>query len=215
MRNQEWDIRPRDTECRQCQVSFTDQQAYVSRLIFSKDGYERSDYCKACWVQQMKIDKIVSVWNGIYKMPPPKPEEPLKKETVESLLRRLIECHDEVHRNVIFILIVMLERRRILVERDVQRSEDGNVVRVYEHRETGETFVITDPMLRMDQIESVQEEVMAMLSGRGPEETRNSERGTRKTKIRAWRTEDGGRKTEDGGRKTEDGRRMTDETLVP
>lgn len=164
MRNREWDIKPRGTVCLQCQVSFADQQAYVSRLIFSKDGYERSDYCKACWVQRTETDKVVSVWNGVYKIPPPKPEEPVKKETVESLLRRLIECHDEVHRNVIFILIVMLERRRILVEKDVQRNEDGTVVRVYEHRETGETFVITDPMLRMDQIKSVQEEVVAMLS---------------------------------------------------
>jgi hypothetical protein len=59
----------------------------------------------------------------------------------------------------------MLERRRVLVERGIQRDPDGSVIRIYEHRQTGESFLIREPELRLDQLESVQAEVVAMLGG--------------------------------------------------
>ncbi|MBU4199230.1 MAG: hypothetical protein KKE37_00410 [Verrucomicrobia bacterium] len=105
----------------------------------------------------------VSIWKGVFHPPPPPPEEPLKKETAESLLRSLIEKNDPTSKNVIFILAVMLERRRLLLERDVQLRDDGSTLRVYEHRHTGETFLIIDPNLDLNQLSHVQEEVMAML----------------------------------------------------
>lgn len=165
MYNQDWDIKPRSKACWQCQYPFADQQPYISYLVFGKDGYDRFDYCDVCWAQRMVDGKAISVWKGIFRAPPPEPEEPIKKETAESLLRKLIEDNDLSKKNLIFILAVMLERRRILIERDVQAGEDGSRIRVYEHRNTGDTFVITDPMLHLDQIEQVQKEVVAMLSG--------------------------------------------------
>jgi hypothetical protein len=43
------------------------------------------------------------------------------------------------------------------------------MIRVYEHRKTGETIAITDPRLKFDQIEQVQQEVIAMLEPPAPE----------------------------------------------
>lgn len=113
-------------------------------------------------------EAAVSIWKGVFHPPPPPPEEPLKKETAESLLRSLIEKNDPANLNVIFILAVMLERRRLLVERDVQTRADGSIMRVYEHRHTGETLLIADPKLDLNQLTHVQEQVMAML-GKKPE----------------------------------------------
>ena len=48
--------------------------------------------------------------------PPPEPEEALKKETAESLLRRIMTKEDETKINLVYILAVMLERKRILVD---------------------------------------------------------------------------------------------------
>jgi hypothetical protein len=76
-----------------------------------------------------------------------------------------MEDNDSEHRNVIYILAVMLERKRILVERDVQRDEGEITLRIYEHRETGESFLVPDPRLGFDALESLQEEVIAMLGG--------------------------------------------------
>ena len=75
-----------------------------------------------------------------------------------------METDDPATRNVIFILAVMLERRRILVEKEVQMPEGtGQKIRVYEHKQTGESFVVPDPQLKLKEIETVQREVMELL----------------------------------------------------
>jgi hypothetical protein len=47
----------------------------------------------------------------------------------------------------------------------VQKRDDGTMLRVYEHRRTGDSFVVADPRLRLDQLEQVQREVIDMLGG--------------------------------------------------
>ena len=82
-----------------------------------------------------------------------------------------METDDPSKRNVIFILAVMLERRRILVEKEVQTSEGGGQkIRVYEHKQTGESFVVPDPGLRLREIESVQREVLELLGAPPPKD---------------------------------------------
>ena len=175
MINQDWDIKPRAAACGKCQAPFADRQEYVSRLTFGPEGYVRLDCCEACWGEAERTPQDISVWHGLFEMPPPAPPEALKKETAESLLRALIEKNDPANGNVLFILAVMLERRRVLVERDVRKQDDGKLVRIYEHRKTGDTFIVTDPQLRLDQIEHVQTEVMAMLSAPISDENPKSE----------------------------------------
>ena len=106
------------------------------------------------------------MWRGVFRLPPPPPEEPLKKENAESLLRRFMEEEDPAKENAIYILAVMLERKRLLLEQALQLREDGTLIRVYEHRLTGESFLIPDPRLRLDEIESVQEEVAVLLGAK-------------------------------------------------
>lgn len=178
---QDWDIKPLSNVCGGCNAPFEDRQPYFSVLTFGNEGYARSDYCQKCSQSGKNSDSSYSFWQGIYKAPPPKPEEPVKKETAESLLRRLMEG-DSTKKNVIYILGVMLERKRIFIERDVRVNDDGNMVRVYEHRKTGETFLITDPRLRLDQLAEVQREVVAMLES-GKNETLNVEEMERAQKT--------------------------------
>lgn len=166
---QEWDIKPRGQNCTRCEQTFIDRQPYFSLLAPGAEGFQRGDYCETCWPEVKRTEGAYSMWRGLYQSPPPKPEEALKKETAESLLRKLLETEDPTRRNVIFILAVMLERKKILVERDVQKKDDGTWVRVYEHRKTGETFLIPDPRLRLDELEHVQVEVITMLGGKPPE----------------------------------------------
>ncbi len=166
---QDWDIKSRTDLCGVCQKFFEDQEVFFSRLYFGTEGYMRYEYCPRCW--DLVEDKDVgSFWKSIFIVPPP-PEnkEPVQKETAESLLRRLVETDDTTIRNTIYILAVMLERKRILQEQHVETRADGIKIRVYEHKKTNETFLIPDPVLQLRQLEMVQEEVVAMLSG-GKEE---------------------------------------------
>jgi len=164
---QEWDIKPRGTRCAACDKAFEDRDGIWSALVFDASGYGRADYCGACWTTRDLGITPFSTWQGVYRAPPPKAEEPVKKETAEAMLRRLMEADDAEQANVVYILAVMLERKRTLIERDVQSHDDGRLTRIYEHRKTGETFVVPEPPLRLDQLEHVQQQVIAMLGG-GP-----------------------------------------------
>ncbi len=162
---QEWDIKPRGTACSECATEFEDRQAYFSALLHGDSGYARSDFCRECWERRESDLSAYSAWQGIFMLPPPKEEEALKKETAESLLRKLMEEIEEDKIGIIYILAVMLERKRILEEKDVQVGDDGSVLRVYEHKKTGETFLIPDPQLELDKLEVVQQQVIDTLGG--------------------------------------------------
>ena len=43
--------------------------------------------------------------------------------------------------------------------------DDGTIRRVYEDRKQGDTFVILDPRLRLENLAEVQQQVVALLSG--------------------------------------------------
>ena len=162
--NVEWNIRSCSDQCQACSKKFEDRETLSSRLRFGEGGYLREDYCAGCWPgRKPGAEAEVSVWNAQWTAPQKKAGEPLKKETAESLLRELMETDDPTRRNVIFILAVMLERRRILAEKDVQSRPDGVKIRVYEHKQTGESFVVPDPQLKLSEIEHVQREVMDLL----------------------------------------------------
>lgn len=108
-----------------------------------------------------------SSWEGVYILPPPPSakKEPLKKETADELLRHLISLDDPAMKNVVYVLAVMLERSKILIERDAKMQEDKTIIRVYENKKTGESFVVLDPRLRLENLAEVQQQVVGLLSG--------------------------------------------------
>jgi hypothetical protein len=87
----------------------------------------------------------------------------LQKESVEALLRRLLEEDRPEYLNLRYVLAAMLERKKILKQVDV-RDTDLEKILVYEHARSGEAFLIIDPGLRLDQLDRVQDEVAALLA---------------------------------------------------
>jgi len=165
---QEWNIRSRATACSACQAAFVDGQPYHTRLVFQEHDYSRGDFCEACWAVESAQQPGYSAWKGRFKMPPSEPDRRIKKETAETLLRELIEQGDVSKTAVIYILAVMLERQRVLVEREIKTMEDGRRMVVYEHKKTAETFAITDPQLKLTELDAVQQDIMALLTGQEP-----------------------------------------------
>ncbi|MEI6970632.1 MAG: hypothetical protein WCL44_03865 [bacterium] len=162
--SQDWNIQACSGKCGKCDVPFLEDQPYVSTLISAQEGFERRDFCEMCW-DKPDVGRIVnhSSWKGVFKPPEPPAKEVLKKENAESLLRNYMEIGDPANKNVVYVLAVMLERKKIFVERDIQLKDDGTQVLVYEHKKTGEIFMIPDPRLRLAQLESVQTEVAGLL----------------------------------------------------
>ena len=164
--SQEWNIRSRGHVCTICQKPLVDKTPVVSALREMPDGYERFDCHPECWKAQERDWEPFSQWDGVYLAPvKEEKKEPLKKEDAGELLRQLVTMDDPAMKNVIYVLAVMLERSKILVERDAKGLEDGTIRRVYEDRKQGDTFVILDPRLRLENLSEVQQQVVALLSG--------------------------------------------------
>jgi hypothetical protein len=162
----EWNIQSRGHGCEACGKPFADQEAYHTLLFDEKTGFRRSDICAVCWQKQYSDGArdrkgFISYWQGVYESPPP-PTDPIKKETAETLLRKLIELNDPQNIPAGYILAVMLERKRLLKIKE-QLVREGKRIFVYEQPRTGDVFTITDPNLRLDQLEQVQRDVAALL----------------------------------------------------
>ena len=152
--------------CTICQKPLVDKAPVVSALREINDGYERFDCHPECWKTMEREWEPFSQWDGVYFAPVrAERNEPLKKEDAGELLRQLITLDDPTMMNVVYVLAVMLERSKILVERDQKMLEDGTIRRVYEDRKQGDTFVILDPRLRLENLAEVQQQVVALLSG--------------------------------------------------
>ncbi|MGN6553896.1 MAG: hypothetical protein ACTHLW_09260 [Verrucomicrobiota bacterium] len=161
----EWNIQSRGHGCEACGKTFTDKESYHTALFDGKADFRRSDFCVPCWQARWANSgaggDFISCWHGIYEAPLP-PTETIKKETAETLLRKLIELNDPKYMPAGYILAVMLERKRLLKVKE-QLKRDGQRIFIYEHPKTGDIFTIADPDLRLDQLQEVQRDVAHLL----------------------------------------------------
>lgn len=164
--SQEWNIKSRGHVCSVCYKNLVDRAPVVSVLKEIPSGYERLDCHPECWKAFARDWEPFSQWDSVYFAPVKEAKkEPVKKEDAGELLRQLVSLDDPAMKNVVYVLAVMLERAKILVERDSKTLEDSTIRRVYEDRKQGDTFIILDPRLRLDNLAEVQQQVVALLSG--------------------------------------------------
>jgi hypothetical protein len=157
--NQDWEIKSRSHACTRTGREFHEGEYFYTLLFRDDAGFRREDLSEAAWRERNDNIEPFSFWRTKYEPPAPPPPEPLKKNDAESLLRALIEAGDPRYRNAIYILAAMLERKRVL--RPVDSPDDDTLV--YEHPSTGETFILANPHLGMEQIPAVQQEVASLL----------------------------------------------------
>ena len=126
--------------------------------------FARLDFCENCWKAKSGEAVWTSAWKSAYVPPPKQDEDPAAKASPETLLRSLVEgdAPDE-HLQAIYLLAVMLERKKILVERATRFSSDGARVRIYEHRRSGDIILVTDPGMTDGEIPEAQAEIERLL----------------------------------------------------
>ncbi len=165
-----WHVRSRSRECTATQRPFEDEEAIVTALFPDPEssGYLRRDFCIDAWEARGEDDEApFSFWRSSYHLPDSETkEDPIKQLSPEELLERLIEEDQEHTENTRYILAVMLERKKLLRETDSQEMPNG-IMRVYEHRKTGEVYLVRDPNIPLEEVEKVQEEVFVLLDNNG------------------------------------------------
>ncbi len=162
---QDWNIKGRSPQCVVTERPFVEDEPVYSALFFDQEGYERRDCNEEGWTKRPADWAPISTWTAPFKPTPTAPADPLKKDDIQGLLRILIQENDSSTKNARYLLAVMLERKRQLRTLD-RRETEGEVFTVYEHTASGETWIIEDPKLRLDQLEPVQAEVTQLFKSR-------------------------------------------------
>ena len=161
----DWTIQSRSLHCATTGAQFTEGEYFYTLLFDEKAGFRREDLCEEAFKNRADTPAPFSFWRSKFEPPQAAPPEAVSKQTAEDLLRSYMMESGVEHANARYILALMLERKRILREVEVKRSEDGTLTRIYERAKTGEVFIIPDPELRLDQVEQVQMQVAGLLGG--------------------------------------------------
>ncbi len=156
----EWAIKHRADACAVTQQPFSAGEYFYTLLFHDAEGYRREDLSEDAWLKRNENIQPFSFWKSRYE-PVPVETEPLGKESAEQLFRRLTATENPPA-NACYVLAAMLERKRVLKQIKTENSEKGRVL-IYEHGTTGDVFIVPDPGLRLDELESVQNEVSQLL----------------------------------------------------
>lgn len=165
---QDWKIRGTQARCEQTGETFADGDRFYTCIFEDRetDGFLRKDFSAEAWkAVRKKLDPApFSFWKSTYKAPvQDKAPDPRGEASVEAMLRRFIDEDDPVTENARYILALMLERNKTLIPTDSKETETRTLL-FYEHADTGDVFIVGDPGLRLDEIESVQREVADLLA---------------------------------------------------
>ena len=168
-----WSIKSRAHVCTVTERHFEDGESFYTAIFPDPEssGYLRKDFSVQAWEKRAEDeDAPFSFWQSTYHVPVKEEEVEITEESPEDLLRRLIEEDEEHTENVRYILAIMLERKKQLVEVDNQPTATG-IIRIYEHRKSGDVFIVKDPNIPLDDVEKLQDEVAILLEtgGRVPE----------------------------------------------
>lgn len=162
----DWSIKQRSDACARTHRAFAAGEQFYTLLFREGDGFRREDLSEEAWSSRNENIRPFSFWKSRYEPPPPEPPEPLAKESAEELLRRLLSQNNPAQRNACYVLAVMLERKRVLKPIKSDEANDDSVL-VYEHTKTGEAFLVPNVKLRLQELETVQQEVAQLLGSAG------------------------------------------------
>jgi hypothetical protein len=157
----EWAIKHRSDACSVTQRPFAAGEYFYTLLFREADGFRREDLTEEAWTNRNENIRPFSFWRTRYEPTPPAPPEPLGKQSAEDLFRKLM-ASEKPPANACYVLAAMLERKRVLKQVRTEKAENGRLL-IYEHPGSGDVFIVSDPQLRLDELESVQDEVGALL----------------------------------------------------
>ena len=170
----DWTIQPRSESCDITGRPFADGEYFYTLLYRDRgDALHRRDVSEEAWRTLQAAGPTeqppFSFWRSKFTAEVAAAPTTLPKEDAESLLRRFLSAGRPEHARAAYILALMLERKRVLRPTDARDDDaQGERLLMYEHARTGETFVVIDPRLRLDQLADVQREVAELLAAPSP-----------------------------------------------
>lgn len=159
-----WDIKACTGRCTRCNKDFIDGENFFCRLFLEESGPRREDFCKNCWDLKNDLDKGYSSWMGKYKeIPGEIEEEPIEDPILKHLLKKWINATERLHQCFCYVIALLLERNKTFSEKPSITDSDGKKRLVYEDRDTGETYLIEDPNLSLQELGGIEGQIQEML----------------------------------------------------
>ncbi len=164
----DWKIRSRNPKCEHTGKDFVDGEEFYTCIFedTESDGFVRRDFSESVWdeVKKKLNPKPFSRWKSVFEVPVVKSDsDTIQDNSAEGMLRRMLDEDDPTTENTRYILAVMLERKKTLLPVDVKETETRRLL-FYEHKDSGDVFIVADPQLKLDEIESIQAEVALQLN---------------------------------------------------
>ena len=156
----DWPIKHRADVCAMTNRPFVEGEQFYTLLFREGNGFRREDLSEEAWASRNENIRPFSFWKTRYEPPPATPPEPLPKENAEELLRRFLA--ENRSRMPATCSRSMLERKRVLKQIKTEQTENGRVL-IYEHAKSGDVFIVPDVQLRLDELETLQNEVAQLL----------------------------------------------------
>lgn len=159
-----YSIKSRSHRCSHTEEPFQEGVAFVAAIFPDPEssGYLRRDFSLEAWQEVEKTEEPFSFWKSHYKPPVKEEKEVEIARSPEALFAKLVEDNEEHTENARFILAVMLERKKLLRETDTQQLPNA-LLRIYEHRKTGDVFIVKDPQIALADVDSIQEDIHRLL----------------------------------------------------
>lgn len=171
--NNNWEVQKNGTACLECETPFKDGESVNTVLYFNEDNtVTRKDFCSKCFTAEKKEGDCV-FWKIKFKEKKKETSVVDKKAIVEELFKEYLHSSEPVHSKYCYIMALMLERKKVLVEKKnkkITNKSSGRRMFFYEHAKSGEVFIVHDPDIDLFEISSLQREITEILDAKGLKE---------------------------------------------
>ncbi len=160
----DWDVARSSGQCARCESEFAEGQEYCAVLLEAPDGFERRDFCQACW--QAEPTEHFCFW----KSRVPVREDKAKKNLLVddavliNLFERLEQQTEPIRVRFRFVLGLILMRKKLLKYSGTVRDGD---VEYWQMRlaGTGTEHQVENPKMDDQQITEVSNQLGVILRG--------------------------------------------------
>lgn len=140
----------RSAHCSHGNEAFLPDSEYFSFLVMNEKGWQREDFCPACWAKvkgKKKLSEGVE-WKG--KIPRKKEKMATPDERASSLFLELHNSQDLDNQKLAYVLALYLERKKQLAHRGTLKNK-----LCFENQESGETFAIDRLSLSKEELDRI------------------------------------------------------------
>jgi hypothetical protein len=161
--------------CAGCGRELVTGDVFTAVVLAGEQGFQRADYCPACWKEELATSAF-SFFRARVPKPPRKPSR-LDLGRVRQFFDGLVEKAEECHAETLYVLALILMRKRklrLLEESAAEESESGvegeakSSILALEDPKDKRVFRVTAPHVSDERLEELNEELLFLLGSSPP-----------------------------------------------